>query len=204
MNVMENIRKTMGWCPNASTIEARKSVQFDDMMVNAHDSDGELTHTTGRWWNKYRNIVLMQSLIMSGISVYFFILWGGYDSDYILEGIIYGIVMSISAGIFEWRRMNKAAAGYFKIHHEKIMNKFIKYSLIIFTIIVISAAIYALIFTKIDFKNISPFFLGFSLSFWPLYFLVIFWEMKNRKILFRHGASFYSVDIEAINNHLGS
>ena len=78
---IENIRKMMGWCPNAGAIEARKSVQFDDMMINSPDGGGELTHTTSRWWNKYHNIILMQSLIMSGIAVYFFILWGGYDSD---------------------------------------------------------------------------------------------------------------------------
>ena len=191
---IENIRKMMGWCPNAGAIEARKSVQFDDMMINSPDGGGELTHTTSRWWNKYHNIILMQSLIMSGIAVYFFILWGGYDSDYILKVIIYGMGLSISTGIAEWQRMNKVAAGYFKMFHETRIKKFIKYLLIIFTLIVISTGIYAFIFTKVDLKIISPFFFGLSLSLWTLYFLVILWERKNRKILFQHGASFYSVD----------
>ena len=34
----DQIRKFMGWYPNASTIKTRKSMQFDGMIVNAHDS----------------------------------------------------------------------------------------------------------------------------------------------------------------------
>ena len=144
----------------------------------------------------------MQALFMSGISICFFILWGRYESDFILKGIIYGTIMSVFTGINEWRRMNKAATGYFKTLRETRINKYI-ISLIIFVFIMVGA-IYALIFTKIDLKNFSSFFWGFSLSFWAVYFLVLFWERKNRKILFQHGASFYAEDIGAINNHSGS
>jgi hypothetical protein len=202
--VIEHIRKLMGWCPNTSTIEAQKSVQFDDIMVNAPDSGGELTQITARWSYKYRNIVLMESLFMSGISVYFFILWGRYESDFILKGIIYGMVMSIFTGINEWRRMNKAAAGYFKTLHETKINKYIKYFLIIFTLIIVGGGIYGLIFTKIHTENFSTLFSGFSLSFWAVYLLVIFWEKKNRKILFQHGTLFYVMDTGTRNNHSGS
>ena len=58
---IENIRKMTGWCPNVSTIEVRKPVQFDDMMVNA--PGGELIHTTANWWNKYRNRILVNSFM---------------------------------------------------------------------------------------------------------------------------------------------
>jgi hypothetical protein len=69
--VIEHIKKLMGWCPNASTIEERKSVQFDDMMVNAPDSGGELTHTTARRWNKYRNRILFSSFITTLLAITF-------------------------------------------------------------------------------------------------------------------------------------
>jgi len=52
----ENVKRMMGWCPNASAMEARKAVQFDDLMVSAPDSAGELTCMTQGWWNKYHNI----------------------------------------------------------------------------------------------------------------------------------------------------
>ena len=51
MNSFKKMRLWLGWCPNVSAIEPRKSVQFDDIMVNAPGSGGELTHTTARWWN---------------------------------------------------------------------------------------------------------------------------------------------------------
>ena len=61
MNVMETVRKMMGWCPNAGALTTRKSVQFDNLTVNAPDSGGELTSTTAGWWNKQRNRILIYS-----------------------------------------------------------------------------------------------------------------------------------------------
>ena len=49
MNVMETVRKMMGWCPNAGALTRRKSVQFDNLTVNAPGSGGELTHPNA-WW----------------------------------------------------------------------------------------------------------------------------------------------------------
>ncbi|MDD4521559.1 MAG: DUF1673 family protein, partial [Methanosarcina sp.] len=53
--VIKSIRKLMGWCPNAGVMEARKAVQFDELMVSVSGSAGEPTRTTPGWWNKYRN-----------------------------------------------------------------------------------------------------------------------------------------------------
>jgi len=39
---MEDIKRMMGWCPNMGAMEARKAMQFDDIVVNASDSDNEL------------------------------------------------------------------------------------------------------------------------------------------------------------------
>ena len=74
MNVMETVRKMMGWCPNAGAIEARKTIQFDDIMVNVPGSGGELTHTTAGWWNKYHNRILLSSFITTLFAIYLFIL----------------------------------------------------------------------------------------------------------------------------------
>jgi hypothetical protein len=72
----EHVRKLMGWCPNAGAIETRKSVQFDDMRVNAPGSGGELTHTTAGWWNKYRNRILIQSTVVTLLALNWFISYG--------------------------------------------------------------------------------------------------------------------------------
>ena len=34
---MEDIKRMMGWCPNAGAMEARKVMKFDDIVVNASE-----------------------------------------------------------------------------------------------------------------------------------------------------------------------
>ena len=35
--VAEHIKRMMGWCPNVGAMEARKAMQFDDIVVNASE-----------------------------------------------------------------------------------------------------------------------------------------------------------------------
>src|SRR5665648_375165 len=114
MNVMETVRKMMGWCPNVSTIEARKSVQFDDLMVNVSGSGGELTHTTAGWWNKYHNRILFSSVIATLFAIYFFTLSGKDNMNLFFAGLIAGVLSNIVFWVFEWHRLNKAASGEYK------------------------------------------------------------------------------------------
>jgi len=60
---MEDIKRMMGWCPNVGAMEARKAMQFDDIVVNASDSDNELPQLTSGWLTKYRNRILVVSPI---------------------------------------------------------------------------------------------------------------------------------------------
>ena len=36
---VEDIKRMMGWGPNMGAMEARKAMQFGDIMVNTSDSD---------------------------------------------------------------------------------------------------------------------------------------------------------------------
>ncbi|MFU8767510.1 MAG: DUF1673 family protein [Candidatus Methanoperedens sp.] len=129
-NVADIIRKTMGWCPNASTIRARKTVQFDDMVVNAPDSGGELTHITAGWWNKYHNRILFSSVIATMLAIYFFTLSGKDNMNLFLAGLIAGVLSSIVFWVFEWRRLNKAAAGEYRMLQVTRRKKIINYIVI--------------------------------------------------------------------------
>lgn len=189
----ENIRKIMGWCPNASTIETIKSVQFDDLMVNAPGSGGELT--TASWWNKYRNRILLNSVILTLVAMTFYISYGRYKPDNFLAGIIYGLIVSIFTGITEWRRLNKAAAGEFKKVWVTRKKKIINY-LIIFGFIIVVILIVGFIAAKTDIRisGIYATLSGFSLFVWTQYLEVVYWERKNRKTLIAEKTSFYAVD----------
>ncbi|MDL5501642.1 MAG: DUF1673 family protein, partial [Candidatus Methanoperedens sp.] len=92
----ESVRKLMGWCPNVSTMEARRSVQFDD--ITAPGSGRELTHTTAGFWNKYHNRILLNAVVLTLLAMTYYISYGRYDPDNFLAGIIYGLIVSIFAG----------------------------------------------------------------------------------------------------------
>jgi hypothetical protein len=192
--VIENIKKLMGWCPNASTIETRKSVQFDDMMVNAPDSGGELTLTTAGWWNKWRNRVLFNSFILTVLAITWFNLGGKDNMNLFLSGLITGVFFSIVTGITEWLRLNRAAAGEYRLQftrRKKVINYLIIVGLIAASIFV---GVFLLVKTGIRISGYYAFLSGFVLFVWTQYLEVIYWERKNRKTLIVDKTSFYAVD----------
>ena len=202
MNVMENIRKMMGWCPNASTIETRKIIQFDDIMVNAPDSGGELTLTTAGWWNKWRNRVLFNSFILTVLAITWFNLGGKDNMNLFLSGLITGVFFSIGTGITEWRRLNRAAAGEYRLQftrRKKVINYLIIVGLIAASIFV---SVFLMMKTGIRISGYYAFLSGFVLFVWTQYLEVIYWERKNRKTLIVDKTSFYAVD--ALDIKVGS
>jgi hypothetical protein len=192
---METVRKMMGWCPNASTIETRKSVQFDDMMVNAPDSGGELTLTTAGWWNKWRNRVLLNSFILTVLPIIWFNLGGKDNMNLFLSGLITGFFLSIGTGITEWRRLNKAAAGEYRrlqvTRKKKVINYLITFGLIAVVIFVI---VFLVVKTGIRISGYYAFISGLFLFVWTQYLEAVYWERKNRKTLIVDKTSFYAVD----------
>ena len=192
--VIEHIKKLMGWCPNASAVKTRKLVQFDDLAVNAPDSDGELTHTTAGWWNKYRNRILYSSFILTLFAIYFFTLSGKENMNLFLAGLIVGVLSSIIFWVFEWRRLNKAAAGEFRSMQVTRRKKVINY-LIIFGLVAV--IIFVTAFLLVSISGYYAFLSGLFLFVWTQYLEVVYWERKNRKTLIVDKTSFYAVDIKA-------
>lgn len=198
INLMETVRKMMGWCPNASTIEARKSVLFDDLAVNAPDSGGELIYTTAGWLNKYRNRVLMSSLILTLLAFGLFRTAGMYDSDIFLSGVITGLLLSLVAGAVEWHRLNKVAAGKFMSQERTRKRKVVQF-LVLFILIALVTFSVGFLAVKIstNILGVYVFMSGYLLSVWIWYFEVLYWERKNRKRLIIDNTSFYAVEIKS-------
>ncbi len=195
INVTEIIRKTMGWCPNASALAKRKSVQFDDIMVNAPDSGGELTHTTAGWWNKYRNRILFSSFITTLLAITFFSLAGKDNMNLFFAGLIAGVLSSIVFWVFEWRRLNKAASGEYRGLQITRRKKVINYLIIGGFIAVIGFVTgFLLVKTEIGISRYYAFLSGLFLFVWTQYLEVVYWERKNRKTLIVKKTSFYAVD----------
>lgn len=188
----------MGWCPNVGAMEARKAVQFDDLMVSVSGSAGESTRTTPGRWNKYRNRILLNSLILTLLAIGFFISDGKNRLDVFMMGIISGLVFSLFTGVIEWRRLNKAAARGFRrlqvTRKQILVNYLIIIGLIFIVIFIIS---YFAVKTGSTIREIYAFASGFILIVWTQYFEVVYWERKKKKTLVVEKASFYAVDAEA-------
>ncbi len=194
----KHVRKLMDWCTNARTIEARKSTQFDDMMVNTPDSGREITHTTARWWNKWRNRVLLNSFILTLLAITWFNSSGKNNMNLFLSGLFTGAFFSIGSGIAEWRRLNKAAAGEYRRLQVTRRKKVINYLIIVGLIAVVTfVTVFLLVKTGIRISRYYAFLSGLFLFAWTQYLVVVYWERKNRKTLIVDKTSFYAVDIKA-------
>jgi hypothetical protein len=189
---IENIRKFMGWCPNAGAIEARKSIQFDNVIVNAPDSSGELTHTTARWWNKYRNRTLIGCIGTTLLAVNWFISYRINNTDIFLAGLFIGALGDVLTWTQGLQSLDKIAGSETPI--KTSTKKMIAiYLLIILGIVTVGyfASVYGL-------RTTLAFIFGFAFASWGGYLQIVYWEKKNRKTIVAHG--FYKPTIAAINS----
>ena len=196
--VAEHIKRMLGWCPNVGALEARKAMQFDDIVVTASDSDNELPQLTSGWLTKYRNRILLYSLILTLLAIWLFISEGINRLDVFMTGIISALVLSLFTGVTEWRRLNKAAAGGFRRLQVTRKQMLVNYLVIIgLIVIVIFITSYFAVKTDSNIRDISAFLSGFILIVWTQFFEVVYWEQKNKKILILEKSSFYAVDAKA-------
>lgn len=197
-NMVDKVKRMMGWCPNLGAMEARKAMQFDDIVVNASDSDNELPQLTSGWLTKYRNRILLYSLILTLLAIWLFISEGINRLDVFMTGIISGLVLSLVTGVTEWRKLNKAAAGGFRRLQVTRKQTLVNYLIIIgLIVIVIFISSYFTVKTGRSIRDISAFSSGFILIVWTQFFEVVYWEWKNKKTLIVEKASFYAVDAKA-------
>ena len=193
--LIENIRKVMGWCPNASTIKYKESMHFDAPQMNAPDIGSGSIHAVNGWLNIYRNRVLSISVILTLMAIGFFITAGMYDLDMFLTGVIAGLLSSFATWFIEWRRLNKAAAGKFVSQKLTLKRKEVQLLVLISLIALVSFFTGFLAWkSNTDIQGVFAFVSGLALPVWTQYFEVLYWERKNGKTLILDKTSFYAVD----------
>jgi hypothetical protein len=196
--IENNIRKLIGWCPNASAIKYKETMSFDAPQMNTPDIGGGSIHTINGWLNKYHNRILLYSVSLTLLAVVYFRIDGMYYLDMFSSGIIYGLLLSFVTGVDEWRRLNKVAAGKFMSKKRTWKQKAIHFLILISLVVIITFSIGLLaVMTKISMRGVFAFMSGFILPVWIQYFEVLYWERKNRKTLIVEKTSFYAVDVEA-------
>ena len=193
--LIENMRKVMGWCPNADAIEFKKTVHFDKVGVNAPDAIGGLPQMTSGLWGKYRNRILLGCFFATLLAIEFFYLHGMANPYLFITGVITGTVFSIISWITEWKRLNRVGAGKYIQMSVSRRKKIIKY-LIIAGLIIVTMSVGVFILANTGISGYYAFFSGMLFFAWTQYFQVLYWEWKNRKTLIVNKTSFFAVDIE--------
>ncbi|WP_292376697.1 DUF1673 domain-containing protein [Methanosarcina sp. UBA411] len=111
MNVLiKNIRKLMGWCPNAKMLETQRSIHSEYFETNdqakGRDAGNPPVLPTD-WWNKRHN----RALIISSALTLFSILGIGFlevhpmDKGFIF-GLIIGTIFNLYICIWNWHYLN--------------------------------------------------------------------------------------------------
>ncbi|NOR47711.1 MAG: DUF1673 family protein [Methanosarcinaceae archaeon] len=195
--LIENIREMMGWCPNASTIKYKETMSFDTPQMNDPNVGSGSIYTINGLLNKYRNRVLLYSLIFTLLAIGFFMTAGMYDPGMFLSGIIVGLLSSLIAGAGEWHRLNKVAAGKFMSQKRTWMRKVVQFLVLVSLIALVTFSVgFLAVKSSTNIQGVYVFMSGFLLSVWTQYFEVLYWERKNGKTLILDKTSFYAVDVE--------
>ena len=185
----ETVRKVMGWCPNATY--NKKSLQFNDLPVNAPDRGGKITHVGAGWLNKYRNRVLLELLVVMYIAVFSFYGYGKVNPDMYLIGVISGLFFYLFAGVNAWHRFNRAAGGVIARTQTTRKQKAIAF------LVIVSPIVFIIVFVVANITGGMAFISGTMAFVWIEFLEVLYWEHKNGKTLIMDKTSFYAVDAEA-------
>ena len=183
INVAETIRKMMGWCPNATAIVTKRSLQFDDLTLNAPDGEGKITHVGTGWWNKHRNRILLQSLAFTLLAVLFFVEHENINLGMLLTGAIGGLFFRLLTGVYDWRLFNRAATVKYK-QPRSIQKRYYVMSFVMIALILVVGIFFIIpLLINAGMTGIQELFTGFLLFEWINYLKVLYWERKNQKTL---------------------
>lgn len=185
INIMESIKKMMGWCPNANALAAKRvmvALPIDEEFAPGEKGKSNQNYSEMGWANIYRNYVLLQTvlgLVFFGLNVLLikYLFQVGFNKAIILKGIIIGIIFSVFAIVYEWKQLNRVNQQEIGTK-KKIILQIISQLAIFFSIIM------SLIFTI---GKDDPFQFMVSIFFpllWIHYPLVVYWERKNRKKIY--------------------
>ncbi len=182
INVSDNIRKAMGWCPDTN---AMKRVLVTLPVDEDFLSGGERKETAPNkidWVNIYRNYILMQTVfgvVGFGLAVLIFkyLFQMVFNQSIILKGILIGIIISAFIIVHEWKQLNRVNQSQIGLLKNSFLQTFSQLAIFF-------AAIMLLTFTI---GKDEPLQFIFSILFplqWIHYPLVVYWERKNRKTIY--------------------
>lgn len=178
---VENIKRLMGWCPNAKAHETRQHINFESFESGIPDKamgDGGDQRNPG-WFQKASIRTLLVDIFLT--FMYFSVLIQlGVNLIFLLVGFFIALI----SFIFSW---NAKMRLYDSLEKQRLIDNshmerlctILGYVLFLFVIVClyISGRGLALQVTL-------SFFGGYLVYFWLGYFQILYWEQKNHKKIY--------------------
>jgi len=187
-----NIKKLMGWCPNAKTVNTQHSIHPEYIEANNQSRGRDAGNTPillSGWWNKRHNRALIISSGLTLLSVFGIAFPGvNFRDEPFVWGLIPGTIFNLLFCIWDWHFLNKM-----KNSSKKIQTK---NNLIILSGI-LGLAVLLMQSSLLGWRIILTFISGFCLTAFLYYLSNVYWEKKNRKIVLLEG--YYAPEIYVIN-----
>ncbi|MDD3873099.1 MAG: DUF1673 domain-containing protein [Methanosarcina sp.] len=191
--VFDQIKKLMGWCPNAKTFESQHSKYSEYFKMN-NQSKGKDAGTSpvspSGWWNKRHNRAL---IISFGLTLFSILGIGflGYtprNEDFML-GLIAGAIFNLLICIWNWHFLNKVKNSSKSV---QMKNKLTTIAGILSLIILLIQS------SMLGWRVILTFISGFCLTAFLYYLTDVYWEKKNGKIVLLEG--YYTPEIYILDS----
>ncbi|HEY9206179.1 MAG TPA: DUF1673 family protein [Candidatus Methanoperedens sp.] len=184
---IENIRKMMSWCPNASIITNNKIMQFNESAATAPDGGRYPAGAASGWWSRYRNRRLLLSVAATFFAIALFFQGGIYKIAIFLAGFFTGTICGILELQFGLKALDKQALSG-RINYSK------KTKVVIIATLILSPVLFWYSGHTFGREETLAFTSGFFLIIWIKFFEIVYWEKKNGKILMLDKTGFYAVD----------
>ncbi len=201
INVSDNIRKAMGWCPDANaTKRVLVTLPVDEEILSGGEGKKETAQIKTGWANIYRNYILLQTVLgVVGFGLAFLIFKYSFqmvfNQSIILKGTLIGIIISAFIIVHEWKQLNRVNQSQVGLMKNIFLQTFSQLAIFF-------AAIMLLTFTI---GKDEPLQFMLSLFFpiqWIHYPLVVYWERKNRKTIYLVEEKFWDQFLLGHNNRL--
>ncbi|AKB42385.1 MULTISPECIES: DUF1673 domain-containing protein [Methanosarcina] len=187
----KSIRKLMGWCPNAKTIETQNVIHPEYFEANnqSRGKDAANSPLPSGWWNRRHNRTLMVSSGLTLVSLLGIGFFGVHlrDESFIF-GLIIGTIFNLPLCIWNWHFLNKIKNSSKRVQTK---NKLIVISgLLGLTTLLTQSSL-------VGWRVVLAFISGFCLTTFLYYLTDVYWEKKNEKIVLLEGS--YMPDIYIVN-----
>lgn len=177
---VENIKKLMGWCPNAKASESRRNVSFEnfdsDIPDRARGESGDLKSLG--WIRKASTRTLLVDIFL--LLMYFPVF---YLMDVNLIFLLAGVFISLLLAIFTWNSQMKT---YDALVKQPVIDNSKMEKITIILPFVLYFGIFSIYFLGREpaLQALFSFVGGFLAYFWFSYLQILCWEKNNHKTIY--------------------